>query len=336
MNMTDSIQNNRDIDNLLSGVRQVLQDSRRNLARAVNTALVATYWQVGRHIVEFEQGGKRRAEYSKGVIDYLASHLTKEFGNGFTGSNLRYMRMFYKQFPNCHTLCDKLSWSHYRTLLKVDNPRALEFYIQECVHSNWSVRQLQRQINTMYYERLLASRDKETVIKEMQSNNVVEKDPREIIHDPYVLEFLGLSQGEHFLESDLEQALISRLQHFLLELGRGFTFVARQKRISFDNKHFYIDLVFYNILTRSYVLIDLKTDEVTHQDLGQMQMYVNYYTRELMNPGDNPPIGIVLCTEKDDTMVKYTLPEGQNQIFAAQYMTYMPSREELKALMQGE
>lgn len=321
------------MNTLLSGIRQLLQDSKRNLARTVNTTLVATYWQVGRHIVEYEQGGKERAAYSKGVIDYLAGHLQKEFGSGFNPTNLRLMRRLFMLFPNQRTLSVKLTWSHYNYLLKVEDPKARQIYMRECEASNWSVRQLQRQINTMYYERLLASRDKDTVVNEMKSNLVEEKNPREIIHDPYVLEFLGLSQGDHFLESDLEQALLSRLQHFLLELGRGFTFVARQRRISFDNKHFYIDLVFYNILTRSYVLIDLKTDELTHQDLGQMQMYVNYYTQELMNPGDNPPIGIILCTDKSDTLVKYTLPQGQNQIFAAQYMTYMPSKDELSALL---
>ncbi|MCC8037479.1 MAG: PDDEXK nuclease domain-containing protein [Bacteroidales bacterium] len=241
--MTDSIQKDRDINNLLSDIRQVLQDSKRQLARTVNSALVATYWQVGRHIVEFEQGGKHRAEYNKGVIDYLSIHLKKEFGSGFNPTNLRLMRRLFLYYPNQRTLSVKLSWSHYNHLLKVEDHQARDFYVSECEAANWSVRQLQRQINTMYYERLLASRDKETVRKEIQSNKVVHNNPREIIHDPYVLEFLGLSQGEHFLESDLEQALISRLQHFLLELGRGFTFVARQKRISFDNKHFYIDLL---------------------------------------------------------------------------------------------
>lgn len=185
----------------------------------------------------------------------------------------------------------------------------------------------------MYYERMIASRDKETVRAEISKSVPKTLQPREIIHDPFILEFLGIKQGEHFLEGDLEQMLITKLQHFLLELGRGYSFVARQKRITLDGKHFYIDLVFYNILARCYVLIDLKIDELTHQDLGQMQMYVNYFTRELMNPGDNPPIGIVLCAEKNDAVVRYTLPEGQSQIYAAKYMTYMPTQEELKKLL---
>ncbi len=210
------------------------------------------------------------------------------------------------------------------------------WYLNECVGENWSVRQLDRQINTLFYERMLASRDKETVRKEIQQSAPETLQPREIIRDPYILDFLGLPQGEHFLESNLEEMLISKLQHFLLELGKGYSFVARQKRISFDDKHFYIDLVFYNYLARCFVLIDLKTDELTHQDLGQMQMYVNYYTRELMNPGDNPPIGIVLCADKNDTVVRYTLPEDEKQIFAAKYMTYLPTKEELAQLLNQE
>lgn len=225
---------------------------------------------------------------------------------------------------------DQLSWTHYRSLLKVANKEARNFYIEECIKENWSSRQLDRQINTLFYERLLSSHDKRTVIEEIKKTSSKTLEPKEIIRDPYILEFLGIPQGEHFLESDLEQMLISKLQLFLLEMGKGFSFVARQKRISFDNKHFYIDLVFYNYLARCFDLIDLKTDELTHQDLGQMQMYVNYYTREMMNPDDNPPIGIVLCADKNDTVVKYTLPENNSQIFASKYMTYLPTEEELR------
>ena len=246
------------------------------------------------------------------------------------------MRQFYLAFPIGHALRDELSWTHYRSLLKVQNQNVRLWYMDECVRENWSTRQLDRQINTLFYERMLASRDKETVRKEIQQSAPETLQPREIIRDPYILDFLGLPQGEHFLESNLEEMLISKLQHFLLELGKGYSFVARQKRISFDDKHFYIDLVFYNYLARCFVLIDLKTDELTHQDLGQMQMYVNYYTRELMNPGDNPPIGIVLCADKNDTVVRYTLPEDEKQIFAAKYMTYLPTKEELAQLLNQE
>ena len=269
------------------------------------------------------------------MLKNLSEKLVAEFGNSFNLTNLKLIRLLYLRFPKGDALRHLLNWTHYRELLKVKEDAAMKFYLDECVACGWSTRQLQRQINTLYYERLLASRDKTPVIAEANSRKAEETvSAKEIIRDPYILEFLGIPQGEHFLESNLEQMLITRLQHFLLELGRGFTFVARQKRISFDNKHFFIDLVFYNILTRSYVLIDLKTGELTHQDIGQMQMYVNYYTRELMNPGDNPPIGIVLCAEKNDTIVRYTLPEGQNQIYASQYITYMPSEEELKKLLE--
>ena len=311
-------------------IRKVLNEAKQNISRTVNSTMVHAYWQVGKYIVEYEQQGKERAEYGKGVINELSNKLVDEFGNGFTIANLKYMRQLYLIFPIGHAVRDQLSWTHYRSLLKVANKEARNFYIEECIKENWSSRQLDRQINTLFYERLLSSHDKRTVKEEIKKTSSKTLEPKEIIRDPYILEFLGIPQGEHFLESDLEQMLISKLQLFLLEMGKGFSFVARQKRISFDNKHFYIDLVFYNYLARCFVLIDLKTDELTHQDLGQMQMYVNYYTREMMNPDDNPPIGIVLCADKNDTVVKYTLPENNSQIFASKYMTYLPTEEELR------
>lgn len=318
---------------LFSQIKQVLDEARRQVARTVNTTIVNAYWQVGKYIVEYEQQGKGRAEYGKGVIKKLSVCLMKEYGSGFTVTNLKVMRQFYLCYPKGHALRDQLSWTHWRALLTVQNEIIRNYYLQECIAGHWSTRQLERQINTMYYERMLASRDKATVRAEIEQSAPKTLQPREIIHDPFILEFLGIKQGEHFLEGDLEQMLISKLQHFLLELGRGYSFVARQKRITLGDKHFYIDLVFYNIPARCYVLIDLKIDELTHQDLGQMQMYVNYYTRELMNPGDNPPVGIVLCAEKNDAVVKYTLPEGENQIFAAKYMTYLPTQEEIRQLL---
>ena len=290
---------------------------------------------MGKYIVEYEQAGNVKAKYGKGVVDRLSKRLIQEYGNGFSSTNIRYMRQFYLAFPIRHTVCDKLSWSHYRQLIRVENETARNYYLSECVAENWSVRQLERQINTLYYERMLASRDKDKVKAEIHTSVPPALTPREIIRDPFILEFLGIKQGEHFLEGDLEQMLISKLQHFLLELGRGYSFVARQKRITLDGQHFYIDLVFYNIPARCYVLIDLKIDTLTHQDLGQMQMYVNYYTRHLMNPGDNPPVGIVLCAEKNDAVVEYTLPQDEKQIFAAKYMTYLPTKEELKELLYG-
>lgn len=320
-------------NNLYEVVRDILQNARQTIAHSVNSTLVRAYWQVGRHIVEYEQGGAEHAQYGQSTLKQLSAKLTAEFGSGFTVTNLMYMRQFYTCFPIYHTACDKLSWSHCRTLLKVQDSDIRKWYLQECISENWTVRQLDRQINTLFYERMLASRDKKTVQQEIKTSAPASLQPREIIRDPYVLDFLGIPQGEHFLEGDLEQLLISKLQHFLLELGKGYSFVARQKRISFDNKHFFIDLVFYNYLARCFVLIDLKTDELTHQDIGQMQMYVNYYTRELMNPGDNPPVGILLCADKNDAVVRYTLPEGENQIFAAKYTTYLPTKEELVRML---
>lgn len=254
--------------------------------------------------------------------------MTQDFGKGFTVTNLKYMRQFYLMFPNGHALRDELSWTHYRLLIKVENNNAREFYMQEAVKSQWSTRQLERQINSFFYERLLSSKNKEQVAKEIQILEPA-KEPEDIIRDPYVLEFLGLSSNDDFYESDLEQALITHLQKFLLELGRGFLFVARQKRITFDGRHFRIDLVFYNYILKCFVLIDLKVGDLTHQDLGQMQMYVHYYERELMNEGDNSPIGIVLCADKSESVVKYTLLENETQIFASKYKLYLLSEEEL-------
>lgn len=258
----------------------------------------------------------------------LSEQMTRDFGKGFTVTNLKYMRQFYLTFPNGHALRGELSWTHYRLLMKVENDNAREFYMQEAIKSQWSTRQLERQINSFFYERLLSSKNKERVAAKVRDLEPAKK-PEDIIRDPYVLEFLGLTQNDDFYESDLEQALITHLQRFLLELGRGFSFVARQKRITFDGRHFRIDLVFYNYILKCFVLIDLKVGDLTHQDLGQMQMYVHYYERELMNEGDNPPIGIVLCADKSESVVKYTLPEDETQIFASKYKLYLPSEEEL-------
>ena len=263
-----------------------------------------------------------------GLLKELSKQMTQDFGKGFTVANLKNMRQFYLTFPNGYALRSELSWTHYRLLMRVENENAREFYMQEAVKSQWSTRQLERQINSLFYERLLSSKNKEQVAAEIQTLQMAKK-PEDVIRDPYVLEFLGLTPNDDFYESDLEQALITHLQKFLLELGRGFSFVARQKRITFDGRHFRIDLVFYNYILKCFVLIDLKVGDLTHQDLGQMQMYVHYYERELMNEGDNPPIGIVLCADKSESVVKYTLPENETQIFASKYKLYLPSEEEL-------
>jgi len=320
---------------LFASIREVLSSARSKAYVAVNFAMVEAYWNVGRLIVE-KQGGAERAEYGNGLIDGLARLLTVEFGKGFTITNLRDMRQFYLAFQIRHALRGELSWTHYRLIMRVEKPYAREYYLDECAKGNWSTRQLERQINSFCFERVLASQNKELV-----KNEIIKKESSkailDTIKDPYVLEFLGLKPNTDLLETELEQALINHLQKFLLELGRGFTFEARQKRISFDGRHFYIDLVFYNYILKCFVLIDLKISDLTHQDVGQMQMYVNYYTRELMNEGDNPPIGIILCADKSEGVVKYTFPEGGNpQIFTSKYMLYLPTEQELIREIQTE
>ncbi|MDD4834518.1 MAG: PDDEXK nuclease domain-containing protein [Lutispora sp.] len=321
-------------NNLYENIRNEVAKARQKVYAAVNFAMVETYWNIGKQIYE-AQGENERAEYGSGLLKLISEKLTEEFGRGFTVRNLNNMRSFYIAFPNWNALSTNLSWTHYRLLLKVEDEKARKFYMQECEKSNWSTRQLERQINSFYYQRLLSSQDKDSVGNEIQ-NLEQGVDAKDIIRDPYVLEFLGLEQTPNLYEKDIEQGLINHLQKFLLELGRGFSFVARQKRISFDGEHYYIDLVFYNYILKCFVIIDLKVGKLTHQDLGQMQMYVNYYTRELMNEGDNLPIGIVLCADKSDSVVKYTLPEGNNQIYASKYKLYMPTEEELKRELAKE
>ncbi len=311
-----------------SRIRNSVITAQGKIYTAVNSAMVQAYWEIGEQIY-IACGENERAEYGKGLLKYLSEKLTSEFGAGFAVRNLQMMRKFYLMYQNANTLCSQLSWSHYRILMRISDDKRREWYTEECAKSGWSVRQLERQINTMFYERLLSSKEKDTVAAEIQTTEP-KPEYEKIIRDPYVLEFLDLPENPHFYEKDLEQAIIDHLQKFLLELGRGFSFVARQKKISFDGRHFYIDLVFYNYILKCFVLIDLKLGDLTHQDLGQMQMYVNYYTRELMNEGDNPPIGIVLCADKSDAIVKYTLSENDTQIFASKYMTYIPSEEEFK------
>lgn len=311
-----------------SQIKSILSSARAKVYNAANFAMVEAYWEIGKSIVE-RQGGKEKAEYGSNLIAELSKQMTVDFGKGFTTTNLKYMRKFYISFPNRHALRDELTWTHYRLIMCVENEKAREFYVSECAKSNWSTRQLERQINTFSYERLLASHNNYDVVRDTERREPA-KSPQDFIRDPYVLEFLGLEQTPSLYESDLEQGLIEHLQKFLLELGRGYSFVARQKHINFDGWHFYIDLVFYNYILKCFVLIDLKTGELTHQDIGQMQMYVNYYTRELMNEGDNPPVGIVLCSNKSDAVVKYTLPENNMQIFCGKIQAVYSFRRRAK------
>lgn len=316
-------------------IKEILQEAKNKVYKVANNAMVEAYWTIGRVIVE-KQGGKDKAEYGTALLKNLSKEMTKEFGKGFTLTNLKYMRQFYLTFPKSHALSDQLSWTHYRLLMRVENENARNFYLEESIKENWSTRQLERQITTLFYERILSSKNKNKVAQEIYKLEPQRKQPEDVIKDPYVLEFLGLPENMDFLEKNLEQALIDHMQKFLLELGRGFSFVARQKRITFDGRHFYIDLVFYNYILKCFVLIDLKVGDLTHQDLGQMQMYVHYFEDEMMTEGDNPPIGIVLCADKSESVVKYTLPKGEKQIFASKYMVYLPTEEELLSEVKKE
>ena len=311
-------------------IRGILDEARRQTWHAVNTAMLQAYWEIGRAIVEEEQQGETRAEYGAQLIRELSQRLSSDYGKGFDRTNLQHMRAFYMAFPICDALRRELSWTHYRLLLRVEKPEARAFYEVEAVNARWSTREMERQINALLFERLALSRDKDGVLALAQQGHEVQL-PGDLVKDPYVLEFVGLRQDVRFLEADLERSLMDNLQQFLLELGKGFAFMARQQRITLDGEHYYIDLVFYNRLTRSYVLLDLKLGKLTHQDLGQMQMYVNYYQREMTAPEENPPIGIVLCTDKSEAVVRYTLPEDNTTIFASRYRLYLPTEEELVA-----
>ena len=322
---------------LLGNLGDLIREARRKVLRAVDTTQVQTCWQIGRHIVEFEQQGARRAGYGKQLLVTLASVLTAEFGKGFDSSNLRYMRLFYQAFPICDALRHELSWTHYRALLRVENDHARHWYMIESATQNWSTRALERQIGTLYYERLLASRDRSTVKQEAATHiQQLPATPRDFIRDPVVLEFLGLPNAGSVLETDLEQALINQLQGFLLELGKGFAFIARQQRISTDSKDFYIDLVFYNYLLKCFVIFDIKRGELSHQDVGQMDMYVRMYDDLKRGPEDSPTVGIILCAQKDESVVRYSMLQGHEQLFASKYKLVLPSEEELRAELDRE
>jgi len=322
---------------LLAQLRTVIQDARQQALRAVDVVQVRTCWAVGRHIVEFEQDGAVRAAYGTRLLATLAEKLTAEFGRGFDDRNLRHMRAFFQAFPIWNALRTELSWTHYRTLLQVEDAKAREWYMVEAATQNWSTRALERQVGTLYYERLLASKDRQPVRDEAAEKLATQEvTPRDFVRDPVLLEFLGLPNTGKLLEAKLEDALIGNLQAFLLELGKGFAFVARQQRISTKSKDFYLDLVFYNYLLKCFVLFDLKTEELTHQDIGQMDMYVRMYDDLRRVPEDNPTVGIILCARKDETVVRYSVLHGHERLFATKYKLVLPSEEELRAELMRE
>lgn len=326
-----------EISGLLSSLREVIKTARQQVMHAVDVVQVQTCWTVGQHIVEFEQGGAARAAYGSRLLSDLAESLTAEFGKGFDDRNLRHMRAFYTLFPNWNALRSELSWTHYRSLLRIDEPDARIWYMNEAADQNWGTRALDRQIGTLYYERLLVSQDRKSLREEAAVKlTALKVTPREFVRDPVMLEFLGLPNTGKLLESRLEDALIENLQSFLLELGKGFAFVARQQRISTESKDFYIDLVFYNYLLKCFVLFDLKTTELAHQDIGQMDMYVRMYDDVRRSPEDNPTVGIILCAQKDKSIVRYSVLHGNEQLFATKYKLILPSEEELRAELVRE
>ena len=325
----------QNLQQLYERIRETLAGARLRTYAAINFAMVESYWQIGQLIVEEEQNGKERADYGQYLIAELSKRLTIDFGKGFTETNLRYMRMFFLTFPIRHALRDELTWTHYRLLTKVENERARHFYLTEAIEARWSTRQLERQINSLYYERMLSSRER-LKLRADENQAATKLQPSDIIKDPYVLEFLDLGPFPKLSEKELEQALIDKLQAFLLELGKGFAFVARQQRVSTETKNRYIDLVFYNILLKCYVLLDLKIGELDHEDIGQMDMYVRMYEDKIRGADDNPTLGVILCSEKDETVVRYSVLESSEQLFASKYKLFLPTEEELARELRRE
>ncbi|SKB51688.1 PDDEXK nuclease domain-containing protein [Malaciobacter marinus] len=315
-------------------IKKLLQDARQKVYQSINSTMTLTYYKIGKRIVEEEQGGEKRAEYGKALLKNLSEQLSKEFGKGYSEQNLKNMRQFYLSYKKRQTLSSefKLSWSHYIFLTRIENISEREFYENEASENSWSLRELKREFNSGLYERLALSKDKKevTTLSKGQSINSA----KDIIKDPYILEFVGLPELSSYSESELEQKLIDKLEHFLLELGKGFTFVARQKRITIDEKHFKVDLVFYNRFLKSFVVIDLKIGELKHQDIGQMLMYVNYFDRYEKQEDENPTVGIILCKDKSKALVELTLPKDNSQIYASKYLTVLPDKEEFKKILE--
>lgn len=310
-------------------IAEIIQNARNNIGHAVNYEMVKAYWLIGKEIIEEEQKGRERAVYGVNLIKSISERLSNNFGSGFSEQNLWNMRQFYTMCPILSALRRELGWTHYRILMRIEKPEARSFYEIECINNHWSSRELERQKSSMLFERLCLSKDKKAVIRLAKKGQEI-KTYEDIIKDPYVLEFTGFSPQAKLYENKLEQVLIDRLSQFLLELGKGFTFVARQKRITLEEDHFYIDLIFYNTILKCYVLIDLKIGKLMHQDIGQMQMYVNYYDREIKRRDENPTVGLILCEDKKDAVVRYTLSKNNKQIFASRYKLYLPTEEELR------
>ncbi len=324
---------NQRYTSLIRAVGKLLESGRKQAYQAVNNILVQTYWEIGRKIVEYEQEGKERAEYGSSLLNNLAQDLKQKYGKGFSKSNTYLMRQFYLNYPKFQTVSGKLSWSHYSELLSIEEDISRHFYERQCLQENWSVRELKRQINSALFHRIALSKDKKGII-DLSKKGLITRDYPDIVRDPYILEFLNIPENHLYSEKELEQKIIDNLRMFLLELGRGFTFVKRQFRITLDNNHYYVDLVFYHRLLRCFVLIDLKIGKVNHTDIGQMNMYLNYFKEEENSPEDREPIGIILSAEKDHFLVKYALGGISSKLFVSKYKLYLPDKKELEAKLK--
>lgn len=328
------INNDYEINDIFDNIKELVINSRNRVYSAVNTEMLNLYWNIGKAIMEIQQGDER-ASYGETVLEKLSQKLTTEFGKGFSKRNLERMRKFYIYFPIATTVSSQLSWSHYLEIIKIEEEPKRKFYIQETINSRWSVRELQRQIGSLLYERLILSSDKDKIISLAEKGNEL-RESKDLVKDPFVLEFLDIKENTEYLESDLEKNILEHLKEFLLELGKGFMFVGSQVRLTLEEDHFYPDLVFYNRLLKCFVIIDLKIGKVTHQDIGQMQMYVNYYDREIKSTDENPTVGILLSTLKNKTVVKYTLPEDNKNIFSSSYKLHLPTEQELIDAVEEE
>ena len=329
MNKITNIPVSGNYGSLLNVIGQAIADARHRLSREVNTIMVDTYWNIGRYIVEYEQHGNERAEYGSNLLNRLSKDLTMRYGKGFSKSNLLYIRKFYISFKNSETVSHLLSWSHYFEILKLDNHLEMSFYIKECENQGWSVRELKRQINSMLFHRIALSKDKEGILRLAEKGSEVQR-PEDIIRDPFVLEFAGLPSQEYYNESDLERALVRNLGQFLLELGKGFAFIGQQYRFNIAGRHYYVDLVFYHVILKTYVLIDLKRNEIQHEDIGQMNFYLNYFRNDVCAEDDNEPIGIVLGATADRMTMEYAMGGISNQLFVSRYQLHLPDRESLE------
>ncbi|MFH1053024.1 MAG: PDDEXK nuclease domain-containing protein [Candidatus Woesearchaeota archaeon] len=318
-----------DYSRLVQNIRDIFENGRRNAYYSVNNILVRTYWEIGKRIVEYEQGGKGKAAYGKKLLERLSNDLLSRYTKGFSKTNLKYMRLLYLKHGKGQTLSDQLSWSHYVEILSVKDDVERSFYEKECTNSSWSVRELRRQIGSALFYRLALSRDKKGV-KELEKKGQIIDKASDLIKDPYVLDFLDLEKSAKYTETELEQEIINHLEQFILELGKGFMFVDRQKRITLGGEHFFLDLVFYNRILRCFVIIELKIGKMTHKDLGQLQMYVNYYDRDIISEEENFTVGILLCADKNKAIVEYTLPKGNKQIYASDYKICLPDKRMLE------